>query len=69
MPTVKRKDRPPAEPRQPGGGSHIAWGRHPFAPRTDADEVDGTVVGGYLIRRGPSGALVAVRERDDRDAD
>jgi hypothetical protein len=61
MATIKRKDRPPAEPRPASGGALFVWGRSPFAP---PDEVDGTRVAGYRLVRGPSGALVGIRERD-----
>ena len=62
MATVKRKDRPPAEPR-PGAdtGPLAAYGPSPFGPH-EPDEIDGARVGGLLIRQAPDGSLVAIQQ-------
>jgi hypothetical protein len=57
MPIVKRKSRPPAEPRNQGATPLIAYGPHPFGPR---DEADGMYIAGYRLRRAEDGQLVAI---------
>lgn len=60
MPTVKRKDRPPAAPRDAREtGPQFAWGSSAFGPQ---DEVDGTRVNGYRLVRTPEGGLVGIVE-------
>jgi hypothetical protein len=59
MATIKRKPRPPAEPRPASGGAQFAWGGAPLAP---PPPVDGAPVAGYRLVRGPSGALVGIRD-------
>lgn len=61
MATVKRKTRP--EPPTPKPEPDVflgGWGPGLFGPRTPADDADGAIIGGMVLRRGPDGTLCAV---------
>ena len=49
-------------------GMLAAWGRHLFGPRDELEEIDGTHVGGFTIRVGPNGSLVAVQDPKRKEA-
>jgi len=69
MPTIKRKPRPPAEPRPSSGGPLFAWGRHPFSPRDEREELDGARVGGITIHVAPDGSLVGTVNPPEETSD
>ena len=59
---LKRANRPPPEPKPEESASFAAWGGPLFGPPDEAEAVDGTVVGGILLRRAPDGSLVAIEQ-------
>jgi hypothetical protein len=65
MATIKRRPRPAVEQKPTSNGPLAAWGPPAFADSAD-DEVDGTRIGGLLLRRAPDGTLVAIVEPKER---
>jgi hypothetical protein len=68
MPTIKRRLRSALEPKPPSNeGPLAAWGPS-LSTSSQNGDVDGAVVGGVRLVRGPDGGLVGIVEPPEEPA-